>query len=101
MEGLLGSCIENTTNIDYNTFTFCVCCACVFVQALKASTASSSYFLHFEKATLHLLSCFLIAEENVLASQPLTASADVLKLDEVKHSQAAVTLDTFFRHAFP
>ena len=97
----MGCCIENTTNIDYNTFTFCVCCACVFVQALKASTASSSYFLHFEKATLHLLSCFLIAEENVLASQPLTASADVLKLDEVKHSQAAVTLDTFFIHAFP
>ena len=71
------------------------------MQALKASTASSSYFLHFEKAALHLLSCFLIADENVLASQPLTASADVLKLDEVKHSQAAVTLDSFFRQAFP
>ena len=83
------------------TFTFCVCCCCVFEQALKASTASSSYFLHVENAALHLFSWALIDVENVLASQPLTALAVVLKLDDVKHSHAAVTLDSFFKHAFP
>ena len=82
-------------------FTFCECCCCVFEQALKASTASSSYFLQVENAALHLFSWALIDAENSLASQPLTAWAVVLKLDEVKHSHASVTLDSFFRQAFP